>query len=498
MYSEHQVAYFLRELADPEAGPGRREAAVKGLGRIGRPEHSAHLVRATRDPEPAVRAAAAQALGRIGDRDAGAQTLPALMADEDPIVRRRASRAAIRLALDGEAATEAFRQLLRDPDHHLRINALEALRTLGTPGDIPALVRLLGDPDPAVWGRADGLVRKHKRDPAVEAEVVRAAREGTGPARARALDMLPARCNARLHDSLLDALRDECPQVRIAAARRLARTGEDSAADALATALADERDPEAAGWLLNLLGRLGDRRVTGLAARWLHHAEAGPAAAHALGAVDTPEAAARLRAVLDDRTLSGPTRAAAAMAVGESGARHAVWLLLPLLDDADPALRAGAMEGLSALVRGGLRPWERPAVVRSLVTHLSSVPDNVWRTRNVLAHLPQALPAVRDLADRTPSTEVRAAALSLLDPRAPGDRNAREDVRRLLDGLEDPHESVRYQAALGLKRWVKASGTPPPESAGVRERLLTFTTEGSPRLQQAAAGLLEALAEVGR
>ncbi|WP_372511283.1 HEAT repeat domain-containing protein [Streptomyces cylindrosporus] len=66
-------------------GIGCGRAASRG--RLGRSEHSAHLVRATRDPHPHVRAAAAQALGRLGDRDAGARTLPALMADENPIVR---------------------------------------------------------------------------------------------------------------------------------------------------------------------------------------------------------------------------------------------------------------------------------------------------------------------------------------------------------------------------------------------------------------------------
>ncbi|MGI5460751.1 HEAT repeat domain-containing protein [Streptomyces sp. CA-249302] len=498
MQAEHQIAYFLRELAAPGTDPRRREAAAKGLGRIGRPEHTAHLVRATRDPEPEVRAAAAQALGRLGDREAGAEVLPALMADADPIVRRRASRAAIRLALSGGSVTEALARLLGDTERHLRINALDALYALGTPGDVPALVALLGDPDSQVWGRADRMVRKHLRDPAVEAEVLRTACEGTGPTRARALDALPVRRIAQVQGSLVDALRDESPPVRIAAARRLSRIDGEPVADALAAALVDERDPGVASQLLNRLGHRGDRRATGPAVRWLHHPEAGPSAACALGGIDTAEAARQLRTALDDRTLSGPTRAAAAVAVGESGAWDAVWLLLPHLDDADPVFRAGAMDGLGALVDGGLRPWERHAVAKSLVAHLTSVPDEVWRTRNALANLPQALPAVRRLVDRAPSAEVRAAALSLLRTDGAGDRSAHEDVRRFLDGLEDPHESVRYQAALRLKRWVKASGTLPPDDARVRERLHLFATEGSPRLRQAATGLLETLATVGR
>lgn len=132
MGADHQIAFFLRESAAPD--PARRAAAVKGLGRTGGAGYVRVLTEAARDPAPPVRAAAARELGRLGDPAAGAEVLLPLMADADPHVRRRASVAAIRRGLEGPAVTQAFARLLSDPDHHLRIIALDGLAALGVPG----------------------------------------------------------------------------------------------------------------------------------------------------------------------------------------------------------------------------------------------------------------------------------------------------------------------------------------------------------------------------
>ncbi len=75
----HQIAFFLRELTAEECG--RRAAAVKGLGRVGRwaAEHGEvvdgvreAVEQAAQDPEAGVRAGAADALGWLGQaRPAG-------------------------------------------------------------------------------------------------------------------------------------------------------------------------------------------------------------------------------------------------------------------------------------------------------------------------------------------------------------------------------------------------------------------------------------------
>ncbi|MGX1566635.1 HEAT repeat domain-containing protein [Streptomyces sp. NPDC055506] len=491
MGADHQIAFFSRELAAAE--PERRAAAVKGLGKAGGAAHVRVIADAAEDSAPSVRAAAALALGRLGTPDAGSEVLPPLMDDEDPVVRRRASVAATRLGLRGPAVTRAFARLLSDPDHHLRINALEGLAALGEPGDATALVGLLGDPDPAVWGRAHTLVYRWKDDAAVRTEVIRTARHGTGAARARALDRLPERCTERLLDSLLTGLGDPSPEVRIAVARRLFDLARPQTRDALAGALRTERDPEVAAHLLRGLGRLGDQRVTGPAARWLRDPEAGASAARALGGADTGTAAAHLRTALTDETLPARTRAAAARAVGAGARWDAVWLLLSVLDDPEDEIRAGVIHGLEALVENGLRLWERHPVAWALVERLEAGGEHTWRTRNALYGLTQALPAVRRFADEAPSAEVRAAALSLLAGDDETDEHTRNDVRRFLRGLDDPYEAVRYEAVLGLERRVTATGSLPPGSEEAHGRLTALTEDASPRLRQAATRVLEAL-----
>ncbi|MFJ8595244.1 HEAT repeat domain-containing protein [Streptomyces sp. NPDC093598] len=491
MGSDHQIAFFLRESAQPE--PERRAAALKGLGRIGRAEHARVLVDAADDPAASVRAAAAAALGRLGIPEAGTEVLPLLMGDADPDVRRRASVAAVRLRLDGLAVTRAFARLLSDPDHHVRINALDGLAALGVPGDVTALAALLGDPDHAVWGRARTLLYTCRQDPAVRAELLRTAREGKGAARARALEELPERCTGQLLDSLLTGLRDPSPAVRIEAARRLFHVEQRQVQDTLAAALHTEEHPEVAAGLLRGLAGRGDDHVTEPAVRWLRDPVAGPSAARALGAVDAGTAAAHLRTALTDKTLSSRTRAATAAAIGSAGRWDAVWLLLSLLDDPDDDLRAGVLDGLETLVENGLRPWERHPVAWALAAHLASDERHIWRTRNALDGLAQALPDVRRLADNAPSGEVLAAALSLLDGDDPTDEHTHHDVRRFLRSLDDPHEPVRYEAVLGLERWAGATGSLPPDSANARTRLTALTEDASPRLRQAATRLLDTL-----
>ncbi|MER7406122.1 HEAT repeat domain-containing protein [Streptomyces sp. NPDC000070] len=491
MGADHQIAFFLRESAAPD--PERRAAAVKGLGRTGGAGYVRVLTEAARDPASTVRAAAALALGRLGDPEAGGEVLLPLMEDADPRVRRRASVAAIRLGLEGAAVTQAFARLLSDPDRHLRINALDGLGALGQAGDVTALAGLLGDPDRTVWGRALSLVQRFRDDPAVRAEVIRTARQGPGAARARALDLLPDHCTEQLLESLLAGLSDPSADVRTAVARRLFDVARPEARDALAAALRTERDPEVAAYLLRRLGDLGDERVTAPAVRWLRDPDAGASAARALAETAPATAAAHLRTVMADRTVHPRPRSAAATAVGAGGGWDAVWLLLPLLDDPDDEVRAGAIDGLEKLVENGLRPWERRPVARALVAHLAAGGQHTWRARNALDGLTQALPAVRRLADGAESGKVRAAALSLLDGDDETDAHVHDDVRRFLRGLDDPHEPVRYEAVLGLERWVAATGTLPPGSEEGHSRLTALTTDASHRLRHAATSLLAAL-----
>ncbi|WP_217207024.1 HEAT repeat domain-containing protein [Streptomyces sp. AC550_RSS872] len=474
---EQQIAFFLRELKDGDTW--RRAAAAKGLGRVGRDEHAWVLVASADDRTPEVREAVAVGLGRLGVAEAGRVVLPALMDDEDPWVRRRASRAAILLGLDCPAIVDAHTRLLRDPDRHLRINALDGLEALGVPGHVPALVALLGDPDPAVWGRARVLLYRLRDDPAVRAEVVRTAEQGAGDARVRALELLPAQWTGRLHDALVAGLHDASAQVRSAVAARLFDVEATRTRDALVEALEAEREASVAAALLRGLGRRGEDRVAGPATRWLGDAAAGPSAAYALGAAATRAAVGVLRTAVNDLALPGRTRAAVAKAIGQAGRWDAVWLLLPLLDDVDGEVRAGAVDGLDALVDDGLRPWERRSVAGALVAHLAADPTTVWKTHNALIGLAEALPGLRRIVDRTPTAEVRAAALSLLDTHNATDDDTGADLARFVHALDDPDETVRFHATEGLAHWLADTRTRPPDQERLRARLSALASDDS-------------------
>lgn len=449
MTTDHQVAFFLKELETGDTW--RRAAAAKGLGKLGDIEHAAVLTRAAADPAPEVREGAAVGLGRLGVHAAGAKVLPALMDDDDPWVRRQASLASLRLGLRDREVVDAYGRLLSDPDHHLRINALDGLWELGVPGDVPALLRLLGDPHPGVWGRARAVVSLCKADPDVEAELVRTARWGADAARVPALWMLPDRHIDPLLPSLVrDLAGGPSSEVRCAVAFRLAHVDRPQARDALFTALAAERDPRVATELLSQLARSGDDRLLEPASRWLGDERAGPSAAAALASVGGKAAARLLRARLTDPATPAPTLATAATAYGDLGRWDVVWLLLPLLDHAAPEVYEGALRGLDALADTGFRPWERAAVARALVPRLGAHSNLVGVAERVLTGLAEALPGLRQLVDDTPSPLVRATALSLLDPHLATDADTPHDLPLFARHLDDADASVRQAAARGI------------------------------------------------
>ncbi|WP_053846586.1 HEAT repeat domain-containing protein [Streptomyces sp. NRRL B-24085] len=492
MTAEHQIAFFLRELETGDTW--RRAAAAKGLGALGTAEHAAVLVRAAADPSPEVREGAAVGLGRLGVAAGMAETLCTLMDDDDPRVRRQASLASRRLGLRDRQVVDAYGRLLGDPDHHLRINALDALQELGVPGDVPALVRLLGDPLDAIWGRARAMVFEFRENPDVEAEVVRTAQWGADSARVLALCMLPDQHVDRLLPSLLRNLTDDpSTEVRRAVAFRLTFRSRPETRDALFAALKAEREPAVASQLLFLLDRSGDERLLAPASRWLSDERVGPSAAAALGSVGGKVAARLLRALLTDPATTPRTLAAAATAYGDMGRWDAVWLLLPLLNHAEPEVYEGALRGLDAMADTGFRPWERAAVARAVVARLDVRPTLVGVAERVLTGLPEALPGLRELVDRAPSPLVRSAALSLLDPHNATDADTRHDLPLFVRHLDDVDMWVRKVAAEGIAHWVEETGTLPPGEEHLRDRLTALDADPSDFVREAAAEALRAL-----
>jgi HEAT repeat protein len=344
-------------------------------------------------------------------------------------------------------------------------------------------VRLLGDPEPAIWGHASGLVLTLMHENAVLAEVLDTARQGPGAARVKALEVLPARYTAQLRDSLLGGLRDHSPEVRQAVVGRLADDPEPGTAGVLLAALEEERHPDVARRLLYALARLGERRALTMAVRWLDHPGVGPSAVLVLVGIGTPTAVRRLRSALTESARHPFVRAAAASGLGKLGDRRAVDLLLPLIRDPDERVRAGALDGLRLLADHRLPRRERRRAAEALMDRLVTDPEMVWHTRNALSGYPEVLPSLRRVADDMPG-QVRSAALSLL---------GEADVDRFLAYLDDPHEPVRYQATLGIGRYLREHGTLPPGNDGTIDLLTGLTADDSRRTRQAAAEVLDAL-----
>ncbi|MDX2516500.1 HEAT repeat domain-containing protein [Streptomyces stelliscabiei] len=545
----HQIGFFLRESTAEEAG--RRAAAVKGLGRVGRWAAAygeviagvgEAVVGAAQDPAAVVRAAAAHALGWLGPvgGDGAGAVVVALMGDADPAVRRRASLAAERLGLTGPDVVAALRRLSEDTDRHLRVNALLGLHARGETAEPELLVRLLGDTEPLVWGHARRALHASRDEGPVREQLLRAARHGHGLSRARALETLPARHRFELRDSLLAGLRDECPEVRrvvvgiladdprhgtadaLLSALRLSgpaaalhhalrRTGTaepllavlrpSGTADAFLSALEAETDAEVAARLLRALGDRGDVRAVPAAVRWLDHPGSGPAAVRALAAIGTPTAVRWIGAV----AVSGPgpdpgpglghpdVRATAATALGERAEPGATETLLPLLRDPDRRVRAGALAGLEHLGRHELPPPRRQTAAEALLGHLTTDEPNLRHTRNALTEYPETRPAVRRLIGH-PSEEVRATVLSLLD------EDDDEDVALFLSHLDDPSEDVRREALYGIGRHVDGCGELPAAPPGV-DLLATLTALSRPpasrSVRYAAGQVLVALDRSG-
>ncbi|MGW0845531.1 HEAT repeat domain-containing protein [Streptomyces sp. NPDC002787] len=457
----HQIAFFLRELSAEE--PGRRAAAVKGLGRLGRwAEHGEAVVAAARDAEAVVRAGAADALGRLGDTGAGPVVVE-LMGDADTGVRRRASLAAERLALQGPDVVEAFRRLLDDDsDWHLRLNGLLGLSGRGETVEKAVYLRLLGDSSPLLWGPArTALAASLSQQPVLD-EVLRIAEHSHGRARAQALAMLPSEHTRRMRDSLLAGLRDESPHVRRAVAYELFHDRRPDTADVLLSALETETDGDVAYLLLWKLGKWGETRVLPAAVRWLDHPKVGPTAVQTLVDLGTPEAVQWIRAAL--ATTPGPdpgpglghpeVRAAAATALAELTAPGVTMTLLALLHDPDERVRAGVVDGLRVLGRHRLRRRRRGLRAEALLGLLTTDEPIIRHTRDALRNYPETLPAVRRLIDH-PSDEVRAAVLFLLD------KDEDSDVRLFVTHLHDPSEAVRYEAMSGIDRYVDEYGELP-------------------------------------
>jgi HEAT repeat protein len=322
----------------------------------------------------------------------------------DPRVHARLNSVRI-IALQGAPAAASARAvavLVKDPESKVRVEAARALGKLGVGAIIaPALVRALGDQDPAVVSAAEASL----------ADLGDAA----APALVDGLDV-PSEAHGARVAALLGRLGDGVNRLR----------------DALASPAVDVRVHAALG-----LGALGKSRAAGavpaLAAAVGGNARVRIAVARALATLDPrPERAAPAIAVagFGERVLTDDELGKAKAAFSAAG----VGGLAAHLGDARAAVRANAAAGLGALGADSLAAMDALAaclrdddadVRLAAARALDRVGDAA-----VAACAPDLVRALRDADDRL------AAQLATMLGRAASVDGA---LGRALDGADGPH-----------------------------------------------------------
>jgi HEAT repeat protein len=309
----------LLPLLDPKRNPDRvlAAAAARGLGEAGDVSVRRKLEILLEEPDADLAEAAADALGRLGDPTAA----DALAASAVSGAGRIAS-----------AAVEALAQLPQAPEVGLSLCEV-ALRTV----------------NPGVAAAAGRAAREREAECPVRPLLTRLGQPGTAAALAAlAVLRVPEAEVATRVIPLLDPARAPDLDVRIAALRVLGTLRSPAAAAAVrerTNALKARAEAARARWVRGRLPearlagieRAGDERLTAVLGRAPGSAPGTEPGEPVLPAFIPPPAA-------------GLTELGAALReVGRAHAAGAEVLLLEAVSDPDPAVRAGAFEGLAAL-----------------------------------------------------------------------------------------------------------------------------------------------------
>ncbi len=386
-----------------------------------------------RDPSATVRAQAAAALGRIGDVTA-VPLLIAALGDPEHWVRLRALEAIEAIVPDDTAALEVA---LADPNRDVRFRAALALDRLGILEQ--AFADLGGDDDLRVVAAQDRLTAVGRAglserfighvddpDPRVRARIVVILGEVANPAHAAAL---------------IKRLDDADQTVRLAAIEALVAIANETTASALLTVMRDAPRAEAAAALAALLRHEAQQLVaiqSQLTTLLTHHRDDVRASTVQLLAMVPGEAVDdQLRAALSDRFVDA--RLAAVHALGSRGVVAAVDAIGEALRSQVAALQIAAADALGAI--GG------PRAVQLLVAAMPHAFDE-FRDAVCAALAGFGWDAVYPTFDVLLASEEVAARLGLVwtlgktgDPRA---------IPFLNMLLREPEPTVRSAAAGAL------------------------------------------------
>jgi len=385
-------ADLLKLVGDPEARVRRRAALA--IGRVGLAAGVPPLVDLLRDGDPEVRQMAAFALGLIGDRSAR-DPLIAALADSTPLMQGSAAEA---LGLIGDVAAA-------EPIARMMSSVLVA----------GALTQVPPETDDA------------RRDT---------------PAAAFRLGVF-ALTRLKAYDQLASVVLDPSGRPKTTwwpvafAFQRL----EDRRGAAALAALARDANPYTRAFAVKGLGGLKDRSAVGLIVPLVAAAGTGVQieAIRALGKIGDQAGVAPLVGLLQRRDTPAPIRLEAVTALGGFKSPAVAEVMIDLLGDRDPLVRAAALKGAAA------------AAPEEFVTILSSLDaDADWRARAALASLlgtlprQSALPRLTAMLGDADKRVVAAVLTALVQLNAP----SAGDI--LLDHLKSEDPVVRAAAASGI------------------------------------------------
>jgi HEAT repeat protein len=319
------------------------------------------LLAALQDGPGSVRPAAANSLGIVGGPGA-ADALRRLLSDGKELGERAAAAEALGRLKSADAIPDLERALQDDNNPALRPTAAAALGAIGTPTATAALIKVLDDRDPYVQSNAR-----------------------------RALEKIPIS-----QDRVILALRDESPDVRLAAVRRISTSKEKDpqalkalvdllqdpvleVREAAATELIEHGDSEALGYVFQS-GRSAGGSQLSVALSVLARVPEGRAAETLVGFVRDAQ--------------DSPLLVEGMVALGEQAQR------LRLVHETSPS------EGSAALLSEVTRIGEQASRHESSNVRWSAVP--------VLGATPAGRQRLEEMARADPSKEVRSAAIEQL------------------------------------------------------------------------------------
>ena len=359
------------------------------------------------DEKPIVRARAAYALAMI-EAEGASSHISELLSDDHPMVVLEAIFA---LGLAGDSLyAEKLIPLTESENPEIRNEAIVALGKLGGENAVKQLMKLSYDSLPEIRSRAcEGLWRA-EADTAVQ-RLIELSRDSIIEVEYEAVYALSRLADSEAAVRMRFVLRDTVPEIRRVAAKALGAMSDSGALIKLTEALARESDWQAKASMIGAIKKVGSKKAIKALLNLLSDSEHPLVTASAMDAIAQLKIDAlipRIRPFLEnddaylkgaaidalarlgDRTLldnialdpdqvSWYVRMKTAEAMQSVKSREASQILLKLIADPDPRVRASALSSLDAVDHANLKQYITGALADSSLAVILTGVDIVSR-----------------------------------------------------------------------------------------------------------------------